>query len=79
MQQAKDDLPVVMETSDVTTRHRPGSDEATAVCCPHCGRATAVSVPRSDAELHVRRSVALFGEHITVECSAGHGFWVYVC
>lgn len=50
-----------------------------AVACPYCDRETAVPVPDSDADLHVRRSVALFGDNTTAKCSDGHDFWVYFC
>ncbi len=50
-----------------------------AVACPYCDRETAVPIPDSDVDLHVRRSVALFGGHTIAECSDGHDFWVYFC
>ncbi|WP_226006128.1 hypothetical protein [Natrinema salinisoli] len=53
--------------------------ELAAVSCPYCERETAVSIPTPDAELEVRRSVALFGDHTTVACPDGHSFWVYFC
>ena len=51
----------------------------TEVSCPHCGEPTSLPVPDETVDLHVRRSVAAFGEHDTVACSNAHTFWVYVC
>ncbi|MCU4740568.1 hypothetical protein OB955_08530 [Halobacteria archaeon AArc-m2/3/4] len=56
--------------------------EPATVSCPYCERETTVSVPDdvgADVDLEVRRSVALYGEHTTVVCSADHEFWVYFC
>ncbi|QLK24314.1 hypothetical protein HYG81_01155 [Natrinema zhouii] len=53
--------------------------ETAAIPCPYCEQETAVSVPDGDVELEVRRSVALYGDHTTVECPADHRFWVYFC
>ncbi|WP_247002605.1 hypothetical protein [Halosolutus gelatinilyticus] len=49
------------------------------VACPRCDERTSVRVPREDAELNVRHSVAAFGEYTTVTCSNGHRYWVYFC
>ncbi|MFB1062818.1 hypothetical protein [Natrinema sp. H-ect4] len=55
------------------------NQEMAAIPCPYCEQETTISVPDGDVELEVRRSVALYGDHTTVECSAGHRFWVYFC
>ncbi|WP_226041833.1 hypothetical protein [Natrinema sp. DC36] len=57
----------------------PQHRETATIPCPYCERETTVSVPDEDVELEVRRSVALYGDHTTVECSADHEFWVYFC
>ncbi|QFU83463.1 hypothetical protein [Natronorubrum aibiense] len=55
------------------------AERVTVVSCPRCEQETAVSVPDTDAEIVVRRSVALYGEHTTAVCPDGHRFWVYFC
>lgn len=53
--------------------------KAREVECPRCGERTSVPVPDEDAEVKIRRSVAAFGDHTTVECSNDHTYWVYFC
>ena len=53
-------------------------EEAT-VACPNCGEEASVRVPEGAVDLAVRSSVAAWGDHETVTCSAGHRFWVYFC
>lgn len=49
------------------------------VACPHCDRLTSVRVSYDEAEIHVRPSIAGFGEHTTARCADGHEFWIYYC
>lgn len=49
------------------------------VPCPYCEQETPVSVPNTDVEVVVSQSVALFGDHTTVNCPDEHRFWVYFC
>lgn len=56
-----------------------GEPREVEVACPHCDRPTSVRVSNDEAEIHVRPSIAGFGEHTATRCSDGHEFWIYYC
>lgn len=49
------------------------------VACPRCEQPVDVPVPNREVEPTASPYVAAFGEHTTVDCPRGHGFWVYYC
>jgi hypothetical protein len=67
------------QAQEIDLQEADSHEQEVEVACPHCDRPTSVRVSNDEAEIHVRPSIAGYGEHSTASCADGHEFWIYYC